>query len=55
MDITRVLLRSRPNLGFNLNYFSFFIVNFVHSKLSFFTLHVFKIFLSENEQTKRTQ
>ena len=44
MDNTRVLLRSRLNLGLSPNYFSFFIVNFVHLELFFFTLDVFKTF-----------
>ena len=44
MDNTRVLLRSRLNVGFNLNYFSFFFANLVHLELFFFTLHVSKKF-----------
>ena len=48
MDNTKVLLRSRLNLGFKLNYFSnwswfklkFFIVIFVHLELIFFMLHI---------------
>ena len=33
MDYIRVPLRSRPNLGFNMNYFNFFVVAFVHLEL----------------------
>ena len=41
MANTRVLLRSILNLGFSLNYF---IVNFVHLELFFFTMHIFDFF-----------
>ena len=46
MDNSKVILSSRLNLGFSLNYFSF-IVNFVHLKLFFFTLHIFNFFYPE--------
>ena len=43
-----MLLCSRLNLGFNLNYFSFFIEKFVHL---FFTLHIFNFFYPKINQT----
>ena len=54
MDSTKELLHVRLNLGFSLNYVSFFIVNFEHLELFLFTFHIFD-FLSENKYTKRTQ
>ena len=47
MDNIKVLLRSRLNLGFNLNYFNLFTVNFVHLKLFFFTLQILDFFYSK--------
>ena len=44
MDNNKVVLHSRLDLAFSLNYFSFFIVNFVHLKLLFFTLDIFSFF-----------
>ena len=49
MDNNKVVLHSRLDVAFSLNYFSFFIVNFVHLKLLFFTLDIFSFFLSENK------
>ena len=49
MDNNKVVLHSRLDVAFSLNYFSFFIVNFVHLKLLFFTLDIFIFFLSENK------
>ena len=43
-------LSSRLNLGYSLNYFSFFIANFVHLILFFFTLHIFNFFYPEINQ-----
>ena len=43
MDNTRVLLCSRPNLGFNLNYFCFY-CKYCAFRIILFTLHVFKFF-----------
>ena len=52
---TRVLLHSRPNLEFDLTFFSFFFfVYFVHSELLFFILHDAFSFLSENEYVNQT-
>ena len=46
MDNILVSLCSRPNLGFNMNYFRFLLLNFVHLELLFFSiLLVFKDFL----------
>ena len=46
MDNILVSLCSRPNLGFNMNYFKFLLLNFVHLELLFFSiLHVFTDFL----------
>ena len=39
---TKVLICSGPCLGFDLSYFNFFFVNFVHLELFFFTLYLFK-------------
>ena len=50
MDNTKVVLRSRVNLGFNLNCFIFFVVNSAHLKF-FFTLHMFTFFCHEINQT----
>ena len=44
-----MVLHSRLGVAFSLNYFNFFIVNFVHLKLLFFTLDIFSFFLSENK------
>ena len=46
------MLRSRLNLGFNLNYFSF--LKFVHLELFIFTVHVLKFFIQEWIYTKLT-
>ena len=47
MDNILVSLCSRPNLGFNMNYFRVLLLNFVHLELVLFfsILHVFKDFL----------
>ena len=50
---TRVLPCSTHNLGFDLTYFSFFIVNLVHLELFFFTMHVL-IFFTENQYINQT-
>ena len=39
-----MLLHVRFNLGFNPNYFSFFIANFEHLELFLFTFHIFDFF-----------
>ena len=44
MDNTKMVLRSRLNLGFNLNYFSFY-CKFYAFKIFFFTMHVFNFFI----------
>ena len=49
MDNIKVLLFSRLNLGFNLNDFSFFIVNFVYLELLFFILQIFIFILFKNK------
>ena len=46
MDNTKVAFSSRLNLGFNLNYFSL-LLNFVHLKSVFFTLHISIFFYPE--------
>ena len=51
MDDTKVVLCSRLNLGFNLNYFSFYIVTSVHLNFFFFALHIFNCFYQEINQT----
>ena len=51
MDDTKVVLCSRLNLGFNLNYFSFYIVTSVHLNFFFFALHIFNCFYLEINQT----
>ena len=49
MNNIKVLLFSRLNLGFNLNDFSFFIVNFVYLELLFFILQIFVFILFKNK------
>ena len=49
MDNARTLLRSRLNLGFNLNYFRVFIVHFVHLEFLivfrdlFYKMYIFEV------------
>ena len=43
MDNTKMVLRSRLNLGFNLNYLRLHL-NVMHLKLFFFTEHIFNFF-----------
>ena len=50
MNDTKVLLRSRLNLGFSLNYFSFYF-KFSAFRILFFTLHVFKKFYQRMNKT----
>ena len=52
---TRVLLGTRPNLGFNMICFIFFNENFEHKESSFFTLHAFYIFLSKNKYINQSK
>ena len=43
----KVLIHSDPNIRFDLSYFSFFIENFVHLGLFFYTLYFLKFFIRE--------
>ena len=54
MDSTKVLLRGRLNLGFNLNYFSF-CCKFWAFRIILVYISYFWFFLSENKYTKHTQ